>query len=91
MTPDEFTGYLEHEDPDPVNHPAHYKAANGLEAIDVIEAFLGVEGAYNYCRANVLKYALRAGAKGDAAQDHRKAAWYAERAASLWEQMKETR
>ena len=83
MTPDEFTGYLEHDDP--VNHPAHYKADNGLEAIDVIEAFLGDEGAYNYCRANILKYALRAGAKGDAAQDLRKAAWYAERAAGLRE------
>lgn len=83
MSPDDFTGYLEHQDPDPVNHPAHYKAANGLEAIDVIEAFLGHEGAYNYCRGNVLKYALRAGAKGDAAEDLRKAAWYAERAANL--------
>ena len=84
MTPDEFTGYLEH--PDPVNHPAHYKADNGLEAIDVIEAFLGDEGAYNYCRGNILKYALRAGAKGDAAQDLQKASWYAERAARLWEE-----
>ena len=84
MTPDEFTGYLQ-QDPDPVNHPAHYQGAGGLEAIDVIEAFLGVEGAYNYCRANILKYALRAGAKGDAAQDLRKAAWYAERAAGLRE------
>ena len=89
MTTDEFTGYLQ-QDPDPVNRPAHYQGAGGLEAIDVIEAFLGVEGAYYYCRGNALKYELRAGAKGNTAQDHRKAAWYAEHAASLWEQMKET-
>lgn len=72
--------------PDPVNRPAHYQGAGGLEAIDVIEAFLGVEGAYYYCRGNILKYALRAGAKGDAAQDLQKASWYAERAARLWEE-----
>lgn len=74
---------------DPVNHPAHYQGAGGLEAIDVIEAFLGLEGAYFYCRGNALKYELRAGAKGYTAQDHRKAAWYSERAATLWEKLGE--
>lgn len=59
---------------DPVNHPAHYKAPSGLEAIDVIEGFdLG------FHRGNSVKYLLRAGRKDDAAQDMRKARWYIER------------
>jgi hypothetical protein len=59
---------------DPVNHPAHYKAPNGLEAIDVIEGF-----GLGFHRGNAVKYLLRAGRKDDAAQDMRKARWYVER------------
>lgn len=59
---------------DPVNHPAHYKASNGLEAITVIEGFdLG------FHLGNAVKYLLRAGKKDDAVQDLRKARWYVER------------
>lgn len=61
-------------DVDLVNHPPHYKA-NGMEAIDVIEAF----APSNYHRGNALKYLLRAGKKGDLIQDLRKAIWYIER------------
>lgn len=53
-----------------VNHPPHYKAG-GLEAIDVIEAF-----GLNFHLGNTLKYVLRAGKKGDAVEDLKKAAWY---------------
>lgn len=59
---------------DPVNHPAHYKTADGLEAIDVIEAFdLG------FHRGNQVKYLLRAGRKDSEIQDVRKSLWYGHR------------
>lgn len=59
---------------DPIN-PAHYKSG-GLEAIDVIEAFQ-----LDFCRANAVKYILRAGAKPDNTeqQDCKKAIWYLQR------------
>ncbi len=58
---------------DIVNHPAHYKS-NGMEAIDVIEAF---ELPYNL--GNAAKYILRAGRKNDFNEDLKKAAWYLDR------------
>lgn len=58
---------------DPVHNPPHYKSG-GIEAIDVIEAF-----GLNFRRANVIKYVLRAGRKGDALEDLKKAAWYLDR------------
>lgn len=56
-----------------VNHPDHYRRG-GLEAIDVIEAF--TDHPDDFLKGNVLKYLLRAGHKGDEAQDLRKARWY---------------
>ena len=56
-----------------VNHPPHYKA-NGIEAIDVIEAF-----GLGFNLGNAVKYILRAGRKGDAKDDLAKARWYIER------------
>lgn len=53
-----------------VNHPQHY-ARGGLEAIDAIEAF-----GLNFHLGNVLKYVVRADAKGKATEDLKKAAWY---------------
>lgn len=56
-----------------VNHPSHYQG-NGIEVIDVIEAFdLG------FCLGNVVKYVLRAGKKDARLQELRKAMWYLER------------
>ena len=66
---------------DPVHHPSHYTQGN-IECIDAIEAALGHEGTADFCRGNVIKYAWRAASKGGA-EDMRKAAWYAERAAQL--------
>ena len=55
---------------DPIN-PAHYQGAGGMQVIDFIEAFdLG------FCLGNTAKYISRAGRKGDAVEDLRKAAWY---------------
>ena len=70
---------------DPVNHPQHYQSASGIECIDAIEAALGRDGTAAYCRGAAMKYVWRAGRKGDAADDLRKAAWYCERAAKLLE------
>jgi len=55
---------------DMVNHPPHYKSG-GIEAINVIEAF-----GLGYRLGNVVKYVLRAGAKGKRLEDLQKAAWY---------------
>lgn len=60
---------------DVVNHPSHYKS-NGLEAIDVLEAFgLTRDGRL----FNVGKYILRAGKKDNELQDLKKAKWYLDR------------
>ena len=60
--------------PDMVDHPSHYQAGD-LEAIDVIEAFCP----NSFHLGNAVKYILRAGKKGDAVEDLRKAIWYLER------------
>jgi len=58
---------------DPVNHPAHYTDhPSGIECIRVAEH-------HNFCIGNAIKYLWRAGRKGDAVQDLRKAIWYIER------------
>ena len=57
---------------DAVN-PQHYKShPSGVEAVTILEAF-------NYNIGNAMKYLWRAGLKGDAVTDLRKAAWYIER------------
>ncbi len=66
----------ESEDP-MVSHPSHYKAENGLEVIDVIEAFTeGLEGIEATDTANIIKYACRWKQKGGV-QDLEKIIWYA--------------
>lgn len=59
---------------DNINHPKHYKS-NGMEVIDVIEAFdLG------FHLGNSIKYILRAGKKTkDCDEDIKKAIWYLKR------------
>lgn len=60
---------------DNVNAPKHYQSSiDGLECIDVIEAF-----ALNFALGNAIKYILRAGKKGERAEDLRKARWYLDR------------
>lgn len=62
--------------PDPVNHPEHYKAENGLEVIDVIEAFTqDLTGMEAVCTANAIKYILRWKHK-NGVEDLKKARWY---------------
>ena len=65
------------EEPDLVHRPAHYQQF-GMEVIDIIRHALGPEGFLAYCIGNEIKYRLRAGDKGDAAQDIAKAMKYRE-------------
>ena len=59
--------------PDPVNHPAHYKVG-GIETIDFIEA-----KQLGYHLGNAVKYITRADHKGNRKQDLEKAKWYIDR------------
>ena len=64
---------------DVVNHPQHYISGNGLETIDVIEAFTSdLKGMEAVCTANILKYICRWKHK-NGLQDLKKARWYLER------------
>lgn len=65
--------------PDPVNHPSHYTAhPSGVECVQITEHM-------NFCLGNAMKYLWRAGLKGDAVEDLKKANWYIEREISRLE------
>ena len=58
---------------DHVNHPSHYTAhPSGVECVQITEHM-------NFCLGNAMKYLWRAGLKGDAVEDLKKAKWYIER------------
>ncbi len=75
ITYSDFIASLEstEQQPDMVNHPPHY-TVNGIEVIDVIDAFK-----LNFNMGNALKYLLRADRKGNKEQDINKAIWYLQR------------
>lgn len=55
-----------------INHPTHYGGAeNPYEAIKVIE-----DWGLGFCLGNTIKYISRAGKKGSALEDLKKALWY---------------
>jgi len=58
---------------DPVNNPAHYTRLNP-QPLDVIEAWH-----LNFHAGQVVKYIARAGFKGDALEDLKKARFYLNR------------
>lgn len=60
---------------DPVNNPAHYQSATGLECIDAIRAALTPEEFRGYCKGAALKYIWRERLKGGD-ESVAKAAWY---------------
>ena len=57
-----------------VNHPSHYGGDTTYEAIKVIEAW-----GLGFCIGNSVKYISRAGRKGNAVEDLKKARWYLDR------------
>lgn len=62
-----------------VAHPAHYQTSNGLETIDVMEAFTEDMAGYEaVCTSNVLKYVCR-WKKKNGLEDLKKAEWYLKR------------
>ncbi|CAB4126893.1 SaV-like [uncultured Caudovirales phage] len=64
---------------DLVNHPPHYTGhPSGVECITVTEHM-------GFCLGNAVKYIWRAGSKGDAITDLRKARWYLDREISRLE------
>ncbi len=59
-----------------VSHPSHYQSNNGLEVIDVIEAFTNdLKGIEATDTGNILKYVCRWKHK-NGLQDLEKAQWY---------------
>ena len=65
--------------PDMVNNPQHYQSENGLEVIDVIEAFTAdLKGIDAVCTANAIKYICRWNKK-NGIEDLKKAEWYLQR------------
>jgi hypothetical protein len=54
-------------------------SAGGIETIDYMRAKASPEEFRGYLRLNALKYLSRAGLKGDAVVDLKKAAWYVNR------------
>ena len=75
-------------DYDPVNKPAHYNLAEGIECIDYIRQVLGEDGFIAYCHGNLIKYQHRHRYKSNPQQDMEKAQWYLNR---MVETMKEKR
>lgn len=68
---------------DAVDHPAHYGGAdNPYEAIKVIEAW-----SLGFNLGNTVKYISRAGKKGAAVEDLKKARWYLDREIANMEKM----
>lgn len=63
---------------DMVNHPSHYKLANGLESKDIVRATLTPEEYKGWCKGNALKYQFRAGKKDPSKikEDYQKAVWF---------------
>lgn len=55
--------------------PVRY-SAHGRETIDRIRDVLGDTGFAAYCHGAAMKYEDRAGLKGDAEEDRKKARWY---------------
>lgn len=59
-----------------VSHPVHYQSKNGLEVIDIIEAFTSdLKGIEATDTGNIIKYILR-WPKKNGLQDLKKAMWY---------------
>ena len=72
---------------DQVEHPSHY-ASGAIECFDAMRAMATTGELIAYCRLAAFKYIWRAGKKGPADVDYRKAIWYLTKAAELEEAKK---
>lgn len=72
------TLHIEDFQTDVVNSPSHYKVG-GIETIDYLEAKASKEEFMGHLRLTAMKYLSRAGHKGEALEDYRKAQWYVNR------------
>lgn len=63
---------------DMVNHPSHYKLANGMETKEILKQLLTPEEYRGWCKGNALKYQFRAGKKDPSkeSEDYCKAQWF---------------
>jgi hypothetical protein len=60
----------ENPEHDPINHPKHFTShPSGIECIEVVRHM-------GFNLGNATKYIWRAGLKGDAIEDLKKAVWY---------------
>ncbi len=66
-----------------VNHPKHYNQGQ-IEVIDLMLKTFGTTAVIDFCRINAFKYRMRAGYKGDAAEDIAKAMWYEDKVKELF-------
>jgi len=65
-----------------VNHPAHYNTGS-KECIDAMIETFGDSATADFCLINAFKYLYRAGSKGPADTDIRKAQWYIDKYNSI--------
>jgi hypothetical protein len=75
--PPDLWPYTPQQESDAIN-PEHYKVG-GIEAIDYMRAKSTQEEFAGYLRLSALKYLSRAGHKGEALEDYKKAHWFVSR------------
>lgn len=67
---------------DMVNQPPHYMV-HEMECIDEMIVVFGPERTAEWCCQTAWKYRYRAGAKGSAEEDQKKADWYLRKAREI--------
>lgn len=70
-------------------NPEHYRFGS-IEVIEYIKSALGVDGCYNFCMGNAIKYISRAEHKGKQVEDLKKAIWYIDYAIDLISELKKS-
>ena len=78
LSPEELRAILDEPATGDAIDPDHYKVG-GIETIDYMRAKSTPEEFEGYLRLSALKYLSRAGHKGEALEDYRKARWFLDR------------
>jgi hypothetical protein len=66
---------------------AHYQLNSNRQLIDVMQEVFTRNEVYTWCKLNVFKYTSRAGKKCLDSEDMRKAAWYAQKAQEIFDEI----